>query len=395
MLFRIDILLTIAYNGFMKNDILIAGDLVPCGEVVNFFETGDIEIILGDELYDIWKKAKHVFFNLECPITNSDKKIPKCGPHIKCNRETINGIQMLSPTCVFLANNHIMDYSDEGLMDTIGLLNEKKINWIGVGENINSLEKTFVFKCNGRKIGIYNCCEREFSIALENMPGANPYDEFSIEDDLMGLKKKCDYLIVIYHGGKEYYRYPSPELQKRCHRMVECGADLIVCQHSHCIGCEEKYRGSLIVYGQGNFIFNKQQDEFWNTSLLIGIDLDNGPKYNYVPIVQTKNGTRLASAEERNEIIDNFKKRSEQIKDANFIQNEYKKFADEKLSSYFVALNGGLVLRTIRKFCPRILTRRIFKCKPTLNVIECEAHRELFIQGLKNAIEDEEKSGRR
>ena len=44
----------------------------------------------------------------------------------------------------------------------------------------------------------------------------------------MELKKQCDYVIVLYHGGKEHYRYPSPYLQKVCRKIVDKGADIVV-----------------------------------------------------------------------------------------------------------------------------------------------------------------------
>ena len=57
--------------------------------------------------------------------------------------------------------------------------------------------------------------------------------------------------------------------------MVEKGVDLVICQHSHCIGCLEEYEESTIVYGQGNFIFDYSDSEFWESSLLIRISIEN------------------------------------------------------------------------------------------------------------------------
>ena len=96
---------------------------------------------------------------------------------------------------------------------------------------------------------------------FEDQIYTNPYikllDEKAPDVDPAEQKdNKCDYTIVLYHGGKEYYRYPSPNLQRVCRYMIEKGTDLVICQHSHCIGCEENYLSGKIVYGQGNFIFD-------------------------------------------------------------------------------------------------------------------------------------------
>lgn len=97
-------------------------------------------------------------------------------------------------------------------------------------------------------------------------------------------------MIVLYHGGKEQYRYPSPNLQKTCRKLVEKGADLVVCQHSHCIGCREEYLQGTIVYGQGNFLFDDEENEYWQTSLLIMISDDFEVKY--IPLKKNKNTVR-------------------------------------------------------------------------------------------------------
>ena len=47
-------------------------------------------------------------------------------------------------------------------------------------------------------------------------------------------------------------------VRRRFHRMVDCGADFVTAQHTHCIGCEEYYNGAYLLYGQGNFFFARQ-----------------------------------------------------------------------------------------------------------------------------------------
>lgn len=115
------------------------------------------------------------------------------------------------------------------------------------------------------------------------------------------MKKQCDIAIVLYHGGKEHYRYPSPNLQRICRKIVDKGADLVICQHSHCIGCEEKWNSGVIVYGQGNFLFDNSNSEFWKTGLLVVLDFDKTMKQtsvSYVPIIKRDNVVRKALNED-------------------------------------------------------------------------------------------------
>lgn len=268
--------------------IIIGGDLVVNMQNISLFEKkGDV---LSGKLKNIWEKADFRIFNLESPITDNTQGILKSGPLLKIETMCYTGIKSLKPNLMALANNHIMDYGEKGLSDTLKLLKKDKIDYVGVGSDIQHLKKYIFLEYGQEKIAIYNCAETEFTIASDTQAGANPYHDYFTNKDISELKKQCQKLIVIYHGGKECYRYPSPKLQERCRIMAESGADYVFCQHSHCIGCEEKYKKSVIVYGQGNFFFqpkNKAAEEMFSTSLLIAIDtLSKTKALTYIPIKQ-------------------------------------------------------------------------------------------------------------
>ena len=232
-------------------DIIIAGDLVPTKSNIELFNNADLKTLLGEELLSVWNSSDIRIFNLEVPLSDTEDPIDKWGPHLIAPISTIKGIKALRPSLVTLANNHILDQGVQGLKSTEKVLQDHDIPFIGTGENVVEASKPYIIKQDGIRIGVYACTEHEFSISTENSPGANPFDPLESLDHIQNLKLECDYVIVLYHGGKEYYRYPSPYLQKVCRKMVEKGADLVVCQHSHCIGSFEKYGGSTIVYGQG------------------------------------------------------------------------------------------------------------------------------------------------
>ena len=203
-------------------------------------------------------------------------------------------------------------------------------------------------------------------------------------------------MVVLFHGGKEYYRYPSPNLQRIARKMVEKGANLFVAQHSHCVGSYEEYLGGTIVYGQGNFLFNKEdkyKNPYWNNGILIEVDLqrDTGQlneDITFVPYVTQNKGIRLANDEEKSNILNPFFERSQQIKHAAFVHEQYQKFADAHLYTYLSKLSGfGKIFNKIdRKLFNHRVTKLTYGRNKRLamqNYIECEAHRELLIQGLK------------
>ena len=372
--------------------IIIGADIVPTKENIPLFNRGDISALIGTELKQILDNTDFRVFNLETPLTDNVTPINKCGPALSADTSTIKGLGKLGVNLFTLANNHIMDQGELGLRSTWGLLKKKGIHHLGSGENLAQASRPFIVNINGNTVGFYACVEHEFSIAGNDSPGANPFDVLESFNHIVELKRNCDYVIVLYHGGKELYQYPSPMLQRACRKFIQVGADIVICQHSHCIGCEEKFGGGTIVYGQGNFIFSECDSPLEQSSLLI--KLTDSMSIEYIPLVKTNNGVRLATGEKAQTILQNFKKRSKDIVQDGFVEDEYKKFATMMLNDYMLTCSGynhkiihhildKLTLRFFSKFIKRVKYRQS-ELLAIRNYIECEAHRELWLEGLKN-----------
>lgn len=261
-------------------NILIMSDLVPAADENCAYTTGDLESLLDEKLLDKILHADCNIVNLECPLTEQIEPIPKWGSCLKASPDCIRVLEKIPNLLVNLANNHINDYGEQGIRDTVALLEKKGIPYVGLrGEGVEQIEKVI---CVGdQKVGIFSCAEHEFSVAEGEKPGAVPC---SIGDDIFRLQRlsvECDYVIVLYHGGIEFYPYPTPQMQKNMRNYIRAGADLIICQHSHCIGCIENYENGTIVYGQGNFLFahrnevqeNIADSEMWKHGMLIEVVL--------------------------------------------------------------------------------------------------------------------------
>lgn len=366
--------------------IVIGADFIPTANNMRHFESGNADELFDDKLIEILQSADYRIFNLEGPLTKSETRIDKCGPAVFGSPESIELYFRLKVDLLTLANNHILDCGEEGLRDTLNLLDEKGIKHIGAGSNVEEAFAPSFFTFSNKTVGVYACAEHEFSIASEKNGGANPADYFVLFDHLEEIKNNCDFLIVLYHGGKEYYRYPSPFLQRLFHKMADSGADLVIAQHTHCIGCEEKYHGSTLVYGQGNFYFDSKDDVYWNSSLLINID--ENFIVNYFPIEKINHKEVLS---DNSDIIKQFYDRSREILDNTFVQTNYEKYAKKMLFTYYdrINKNESLLFKAFNKLTKGLLRKVRYnmydkkKKLSILNVLECEAHRELFSQALK------------
>ena len=306
------------------NQIVIAGDLLPSGKNQKLFEEGNAKAIFGEKIIDLFNNADFSIFNLEGPLTDSNKAMEKTGPVIKASKDCIKGIKGLGVKAVALANNHITDYQEDGFKDTVKLLDDNGIDHLGAGENLGNIKKSISLLLGNKKICIYNVSEMFYNIPSVSTAGANIYDEYVVCNDIKELKQSHDYLIVIYHGGTEEFPYPSPLLRQHFHRMADCGADFITAQHTHCIGCFENYKNAYLLYGQGNFLFSRMKNDMTKHGLITEIVLSESG----VDIIQHAVSVSSDDLVRYDELQDLslFYKRSDELKNEVIIQKKYYQF---------------------------------------------------------------------
>lgn len=291
---------------------LLWGDVCPTEVTAPLFKEKDINALFTDAV-SLFKGNGFNFVNLECALTESDTAIKKFGPNLKAPAQTAEVLKELGVHCCGLSNNHIFDYGCEGVADTIAALKKADIKTTGFVENYEDSRKNLVIEKQGERITVIAVCEHEYSYALENRMGSRPFDEYDTIEDISKAKEKSDRVIVIYHGGKEFCRYPSPRLYKLCRAMVRNGADIVLCQHSHCIGSYERYQNGHILYGQGNFHFVKPHGfEGWHTGLAVKYDTVSN-KIEFVPLKTTERGITLAKGAEKAEILESFEQRNQKL----------------------------------------------------------------------------------
>lgn len=257
--------------------ILIAGDFVPQNRVIPLIEDGDFSKVLG-EVKPIVDSADYSIVNLEAPvITGTPSPIKKNGPNLFTTEKTLDAIQFAGFDCVTLANNHFYDQGEQGVRGTIEGCKSRNIDFVGGGYNIGDASKVLYKNINDKKLAIINCCEWEYSIASEEHGGSCPLDNIDQYYSILEAKKNADYVIVIVHGGMEGCQLPPMHLVKSCRFFVDVGADIVVCHHQHCYSGFEKYHNKQIVYGLGNFCFDRlrKHDDIWSSGYMASFDIVN------------------------------------------------------------------------------------------------------------------------
>ncbi len=357
--------------------IIIGADIVPTAGNMNTLANGDAAAIFND-IGAVLAAADLAVANLECPLTDCDRPITKLGPAMKAAPASVNGLAKAGIKAFSLANNHILDYGRAGLFDTLGAIEAANCLHTGAGENLAAAKKPLLVKIKDKKIAFLSVAEHEFSIAGEDSPGANPFDVLDTFDEIRALKASADAVIVLYHGGAEEYRLPSPRLQKIVRRMAEQGADYVLCQHSHCVGAYEKYLDSHLVYGQGNFLFADYDNETGREGLLVTAILGREKAIGFTPIEKCGDSVRLAKDAAAEAILAPFRERSAKLADPQYIKAQWEAFCLGQQYRYLGGFSGlNDILLSIDYRLYRCLTKMMYDRKKIAALYDftyCESH---------------------
>lgn len=361
--------------------VVIAGDFAPRARLAKQIEEERFSEIFSEDLCQLLKTADFSFVNFESPVVKDKyKPIIKCGPHLKSTSKAVEAVKFAGFTGVTLSNNHILDYGEEGLLNSVETFTRNGLDTVGVGCNVDDAGKVLYLEKDGSRLAVINCCEHEFSIASDKTAGANPLHPVRQFYAIQEAKHNADHVLVIVHGGHEYFQLPSPRMVETYRFFIDAGADAVVNHHQHCYSGFETYKGKPICYGLGNFGFDwegKEPDSLWNYGYMLEIVFEEPINTVVFPYCQYADEATIKMLEQNafdehlkhlNSIICD-KKRLNQAIEAYYAQESPKELA------LFEPYRG----RVLRKLYRLGLLPTLFKGRnkqAVLNHIMCEAHRD-------------------
>ena len=276
-------------------DIRVGG---PIGRLVKKFGVSD-----PVRLVKQWLKGDFLLGNLECAITKrgdaADKTWTFRAPEKELAILKETGFDWLG-----LANNHVMDYGKVGLDDTIAALKKRGFAHTGAGVDAASARKPLFFQKNGLTVGLlaFTTTIPKTMWAKKNRAGVSYANFKKIPSWVASAKKKCDILLVFFHGGTELSTEPNQVQRDFAHLAADAGADAVIGHHPHVIQPVELRGNSIILYSIGNFLFVSPTPGT-ERSVIARLHLrKSGVRAEFVPINVNWGRLRPASTEDR-EII--------------------------------------------------------------------------------------------
>jgi poly-gamma-glutamate synthesis protein (capsule biosynthesis protein) len=247
-------------------DVALAGDIMLGRNVEPLIEKSGVNYPF-EGVAQYLKPCPVVFGNLEAPFVDEDtmsslKKNGKKSVYLYASDSLAEGLKLAGFNVLSLANNHILDYGQPGLLQTMEVLDRHGIKYGGIVKgDLGKPNPPVIMEYNGVKVG-FLCYSRVSSKAFKagvKKYGTIPGIYKEIKRDIKNARPLTDVLIVYLHWGIE-----GKEVQKKqvslAHGIIGLGADMVIGSHTHLFQDIEKYRGKYIFYGLGNFIFDMQAD---------------------------------------------------------------------------------------------------------------------------------------
>ncbi len=201
------------------------------------------------------READIAFANLETPLSDRAGQIGA----FRTPTAFADGLRWAGLDVVSTANNHALDAGEEGLLDTREALWRAGLGAIGTGADLEDARRPFIIERNGIRVGFLGYAIAvnmgTWGFAQPGRAGVAPLDPFLIEEDIRRLRDQVDHVVLSFHWAIENSQETHPVALAFARRMIDAGADVILGHHPHVPRGVEVYRGRVILYSLGNFVF--------------------------------------------------------------------------------------------------------------------------------------------
>ncbi len=374
-------------------EVLFAGDFYPGYRTEELCRRNDFESLFNDFILVLKDKDLSVV-NLECPLTLQKDGIAKVGPNLNAHPDCIKAIKYGGFDVAALANNHIFDYGSAGLRDTMEACKSVGIKTVGAGLNLSEKHEPLYVNIKSVKAAFVNITENEFSTVMDEEIGANGLNPVLNYYQITQAKQNADIVFVIVHGGNELYPLPSPRVVNLYRFFADIGATAVVGHHPHCASGFEVWKGVPIFYSIGNFVFDvpEKMDDSWYKGYTVKLSISNKlvARISLAPYVQFKDnpGIRPLGNESKADFLQLISRYSGIIQNDKELRDRWAEFCKSRKIDYFTRLFR------LSRFKTRLLRREIgadyiirkSEILKVLNLIRCEAHRDVLLEVLERSI---------
>lgn len=239
-------------------EVIFAGDTMMDGSVKEAIRRHGADYPFS-EIKDEVNRADYAVLNLETSVTEAKDRDPNQRYNFKSEAGALDGIKHAGFDMVSLGNNHVLDYKERGLRDTLKNVEKAGLRHVGAGLDEEAAFRFETVRLNGAtvKIGaVTRFMPTTAWMATDKKPGvASAYEPEKILAAIRDASADADYVLVFIHWGVENKTAPQLWQRKLAADMLDAGASAVVGSHPHVLQGFEFHEGKPIAYSIGNFLF--------------------------------------------------------------------------------------------------------------------------------------------
>lgn len=242
--------------------VIFTGDILLDRGVRKHIEWGGTGRLFSKGVDSVLRSSDIVVGNLECPATEIVAPVYKRFI-FRAEPKWLQQLRQHGFTHLNLANNHSIDQGRRGLMDTWRNIVREGMVPIGAGKNMREASQPVCIAMKPRKIYVLASLRLPFEnyAYLPDRPCVSQENIDTLLSRIVDLKKQepdC-YIIVSLHWGIEHTTSPTLQQKIDARRIIDAGADCMICHHTHTLQTIEIYKNHAIYYSIGNFIFDQNK----------------------------------------------------------------------------------------------------------------------------------------
>lgn len=239
-------------------EMIFAGDTMMDGSVKEAIRRHGADYPFS-QIKDEVSAADYAVLNLETSVTEAADKDRNQRFNFKSEAGALKGIKNAGFDMVSLGNNHVLDYKERGLRDTLKNVEKAGLRHVGAGLNEEEAYRFETVRLNGATVKI-GAATRFMPttawMATDKKPGvASAYEPDKILAAIRDASADADYVLVFIHWGVENTTVPQAWQRKLAAEMLDAGASAVVGSHPHVLQGFEFHEGKPIAYSIGNFLF--------------------------------------------------------------------------------------------------------------------------------------------
>lgn len=266
--------------------LVFTGDIYLSPYIQENYDRGGIGEIIGADVWNELTNADILMVNEEFPFGTGGTPAEDKQFTFRVDPRYSQIFTELGVDVVTLANNHVLDYGTEVLMQTFQVLKEKGISYTGAGQDKEEAKALITIEAGGRTFG-FLAASRVIPVSEWNIENRQPgvfttYDNSALVEEIQKARTKCDFLTVYVHWGIERNTTPEEYQKELAHSYVDAGADLVIGSHPHVLQGVESYKDRMIFYSLGNFMFNQSIE----STMIVKVILSGEQvRYQVIPLM--------------------------------------------------------------------------------------------------------------